>query len=694
MGKFGLQTLKNAEDLLTLFSQTISKLTQLRSDIQNSPASPSTLYKIDEISNICSIIADTSQAISELFPSEAWKTAGYSVQDQMIDIYSDLNHDKTIFTRLQALKSSENWQKLSETEKFFTDSVIRDLKKDGFGTPETASLIQRLQSQFIQNIRDSKSEVNAKFDEMESINIHYRPERLADKYSEDNLCLFNKQELTSILNYCKSPTLRPKIFEALSNLAKENYGVLDQLIKCRNSFSLSAGFQNFSHFALAHQSFPVMPDTLLNSLHRCSEALRPKLENEYSILLDQKALTEQVSRSNPVSLHPSDIPFYMQKHLDTSLTQTFPSYSSFHSIQKYFSISNILEGVKALLSVQFHLEAQIVPCPSSETWSNDIFKLNILHNNEPLGVIYLDLFERRGKSTSPAAKFNIVCGRKQTAAYEAQVPVVVLSTNFPKSSGLATNLHFSLADLGNQGVNFPMVQEFYHELGHALHSLCSQNEFQMYAGTRVPVDLAELPSHLFENFVTDYSFVKTWALHQDTKQPISEAYFSYISAQLHQFPAFRRHIQLSIALFDLYLHSSPDLSTAIRNFSSKLECKELKGNWFCSIEHFIEYGGCYYSYILDEALSSVVWETVYQKEAFNGKAGKLVYENLLSKGGSLDPQEQINRVFRPFLVQGEGLEKDVDPFYLMEFWFKGYFGSSALVSIDRLRAERQVFYKG
>lgn len=693
MGKFGLQNLRKAEDLLTLFSQTNSKLAQLRSDIQNSPPSQSTLYKIDEISNICSIIADTSQAISELFPSQAWKTAGFTVQDKMIDVYSDLNHDKSIYAGLFALKNSEDWQKLSETEKFFIDSVIRDLKKDGLGTPEAASMIQRLESQFIQNIRDSKSEVNVKFEEMESVNIHHRPERVGDKYNEENLCYFNKQELTSILNYCKSPTLRIKIFDALSYLAKENYEVLDQIVQSKNSFSLSAGFQNFSHFALAHQSFTVMPDSLLESLHRCSEVLRPKLENEYSILLDQKALSEQVSRANPVSLHPSDISFYMQKCLDNSLAEKFPSYSSFHSIQKYFSISNILEGVKTLLSVQFSLEASISPCPSDETWSNDIFKMTIFHNKEILGIVYLDLFERLGKSTSPAAKFNIVCARKKTEVSEGQVPVVVLSTNFPKASGASNNLYFSVTDLNNLGVNFPMVQEFYHELGHAMHSLCSQNEFQMYAGTRVPVDLAELPSHLFEHFATDYNFVKTWAVHQETKQPISEAYFSYISSQLHQYPAFRRHIQLSIALFDLYLHSSPDLSTAIKRFSSSLDCKELKNNWFCSVEHLIEYGSCYYSYILDEALSSVIWETVYQKQAFNNKAGKLVYDNLLSKGGSIDPQEQINRVFKPFLVQGEGLSRNVDPFYLMEFWFKGYFGSTALVSLDKLRAEREVFYK-
>lgn len=693
MGKFSLPTLKKTEDLISLFSETLKKLTQLHSEIENSPPSSSSLYKIDEISNICSTISDTSQAISELFPSDSWKSAGYSIQDKMIDIYSSLNHDKAIQSHLESLKSSENWKKLTQAEQFFTDSALRDLKKDGFGTPDTASSIQRLQSQFIQNLRDSKSQVNVKFEEMESINIHYRPERPNDKFEEENICHFNKQELIGILNYCKSPSLRPKIFESLSNFASENYQVLDSLVAKRHSFSQSAGFQNFSHFALAHQSFPVMPDVLLESLHRCSSALRSKLENEYAILLDQKALNEQVSRANPVSLHPSDIPFYMQKYLDQSLTKKFPSFSSFHSIQKYFTIFNILEGVKSLLSVQFNLESTLTECPPSETWSNDIFKLTIFHNNGILGVIYLDLFQRLGKSSSPAAKFNIVCGRKKNELYEKQIPIVVLSTNFPKSNEISQNLYFNLADLKTQGINFPMVQEFYHELGHALHSICSQNEFQMYAGTRVPVDLAELPSHLFEHFVTDYNFIKTWAIHQDTKSPISESYFSYTCSQLHQFPAFRRHIQLSIAIFDLYLHTSPNLSSALDQFSQKFPCPELQKNWFCSIEHFIEYGSCYYSYILDEALSSVIWETVFQKQTFNEKAGKLVYENLISQGGSIEPQEQINKVFRPFLVSGDGHERNVDPFYLMEFWFKGFFSDTALVSIDQLRAEHQVFFK-
>jgi intermediate peptidase len=373
------------------------------------------------------------------------------------------------------------------------------------------------------------------------------------------------------------------------------------------------------------------------------------------------------------------------------MVEKFPTYSSYHFAENYFTVFNVLEGVKALLEVQFGLQGDFVMCPSEETWSNDIVKGTLKKQGAVVGVIYFDLFQRPGKSSAPA-KFNIICGRGASKYFkEKQVPVVALSTNFPKNA--SDSLHVTMEDLKMKGMNFAMLQEFYHELGHSLHSISCSNEFQTYSGTRVPVDLAEIPSHVFEHFVTDFQFVKTWAVHKNSKELIEEGYFQYLLGRSQEFPALQRHMQLGVALFDLYLHSSPCLEKAVQMFETRHKSQEFQGNWFCSVEHFVEYGSCYYSYILDEAISNVIWETVYNKKTFNGNAGKVFFDQLLSQGGSIDPQKQINNLLKPFLIEDQSDSQDVDPFYLMEFWFKKFFADSQLVSLDKLRAENRVFYK-
>ena len=695
MGKFGIPLLKKPEDLISLFNSSISKISVIRSDLHSQALSSTALYKIDEISNLCSITSDTSTAISELFPSEPWKLQAFDVQDKMIDVFTELNHDKSISELLDRIKSDPLiWKSLNHSEKYFTGQLIQDLAKESFGSSETSINIQRLQFDFIQNIRQGETTLPVLFSELESIPSQFRPDRPDDKFPEVSNISFTKPSILQTLTYCSSPTLRPKLFTGLNNLASENRSILDTLIKQRNKASRSQGYQNFSHFALSHQAFPTQPDSLISKLKSCFALLEGKLQNEYSVLLDRKALEEQVSRQNPVSLYPSDFAYYLQKYLNSKMLEKFPNYSSFHLPENYFTVYNILEGFKALLFVQFSINAEIEICPLAETWSNDIIKLSLFSKGSKIGVLYLDLFQRANKSSAPAAKFNIMCGRGASGVYpDRQIPTVVVSTNFIKSRHASSSLQMDLTDLHSQGVNFPMLQELYHELGHALHSISSKSEFQTYSGTRVPVDLAEIPSHVFELFVTDYEFVKTWAIHKDRKEVIPEELFEYLLGRSKEFPALNRHGQLGIALFDLYLHTSESVEEAVHKFEEQHKCKEFVGNWFCSIEHFVEYASCYYSYILDEAISHVVWETVYNRKVFNDKAGKAIMQEVLEKGGSVEPQVQINNLFKPFLIKDQMEGSDVDTFYLMEFWFKKFFADTQMVSLEKLRAENRVFYK-
>lgn len=692
MGKFGLSSVKKAQDLAALYLHTVSKVQELRQAVYNLPPSLQLLHKIDEISNVCSITADAAQAVSELFPSEDWKKVAYHVQDKMFEIYDNLNHDTKIQKSIQDLKSSETWSTLTPSQQLFAHNLLRDLEKEGISSTSSTSLdIQRLQSEFSINIRKYKAEIQADFKEIEGIPSKYRPERQGDIYSPSTSILFSKSQLISSMNMCDKPNLRKKLFTGISSFAPENDKILEKLIETRYKFSKELGYANFSAFTLNYQSFPISPDNLLTKLFNCHEHLKWKLENEYAVLLDKKALEEQISRFNPVSLEPWDIPYYIQRILENQLTEKFPKYTSFHAAKNYFTVYNVLEGISSLLKVIFRVTIKIDMCPSEEAWSNDLIKLNFFDDgHEEIGVLYLDLFERKGKSQIPAAKFNIVCARGCSEKEGFQKPVAVLSCNFAKNEEIAHSIRMSIGDIKREGLSFAMLQEFYHEFGHALHSIFSQGEFQTYSGTRVPLDLGEIPSHVFEHFITDYEFVKTWAIHKDSKQPISHDLFNHYSSEIVQFPAFSHHIQLSLAIFDQLIHTENSLTNAVKAFEKNLEYRELQGKWYCSIEHFVDYASSYYSYVLDKSLSNVVWETIFQKDAFNEKAGQIIKEHLLKPGGNVPPQQQINNIFKPFLILDEkNPQQDVDPFYVMEYWYKNYFHNTQLISIEKMRAEKK-----
>ena len=182
-------------------------------------------------------------------------------------------------------------------QQFFTESMLRDLEKEGVShnTPTSLSIL-RLQSTFLYNIQTTTAAIDVNFNEIESVPVEYRSERIGDIYDQITRMEFSKPQLVASLSQCSSPTLRLKLFTEITNFCKENLEVINELLNKRQQFSKELGFANFSSYALNYQSFPTDPTGLIEQLIRCHSYIEPKLENEYAILLDRKALQEQESR--------------------------------------------------------------------------------------------------------------------------------------------------------------------------------------------------------------------------------------------------------------------------------------------------------------------------------------------------------------------------------------------------------------
>lgn len=198
------------------------------------------------------------------------------------------------------------------------------------------------------------------------------------------------------------------------------------------------------------------------------------------------------------------------------------------------------------------------------------------------------------------------------------------------------------------------------------------------SGTRVPTDLAELPSIFMESFSSSSLILPHLVAHHQTGARPPASLLDAHAAQRASFPALENAIQIHMALLDQGLHSiSPDLVQSGRFDSTRINREVTNGMGLLpfvegtspqvGFGHLFGYGASYYSYLFDRAIAGRVWDVVFkQGQVAEGGLGGLrdggerMKQELLKWGGGRDPWEMVGGVLGDDEVKrgdGRAMEK-------------------------------------
>ncbi len=159
---------------------------------------------------------------------------------------------------------------------------------------------------------------------------------------------------------------------------------------------------------------------------------------------------------------------------------------------------------------------------------------------EPVGVFLGDYYARPSKRSGAwMSSF-----RAQHKLGKGSKPVIVNVLNFARGAeGQPTLL--SIDD----------ARTLFHEFGHGLHGLLSDVTYPTLSGTNVTRDFVELPSQLYEHWLTRPEVLKKFATHHKTGKPMPDNLIKRIQASRTFNQGFATAEYVASALVDMDLHA-------------------------------------------------------------------------------------------------------------------------------------------
>uniref|UniRef100_A0A673C6I7 Mitochondrial intermediate peptidase n=1 Tax=Sphaeramia orbicularis TaxID=375764 RepID=A0A673C6I7_9TELE len=301
----------------------------------------------------------------------------------------------------------------------------------------------------------------------------------------------------------------------------------------------------------------------------------------------------------------------------------------------YLSLGSCMEGLNNLFTQLYGVSLMSEPPRAGEVWSDDVRKLAVVHETEGLlGYIYCDFFHRADKPHQDC-HFTIRGGRWCQETGQYQLPVVVLMLSLPLPTKSAPTL-----------LTPGMMENLFHEMGHAMHSMLGRTRYQHVTGTRCATDFAEVPSILMEYFATDYRVISQFARHYETGQPLPESMVARLCESKKVCGAADTQLQIFYAVLDQLYHSAPQnrsTTEILKEMQQKFYGLPYTPNtaWQLRFSHLIGYGAKYYSYLMSRAVASMVWKQCFVQDPLNRDMGERYRQEMLAHGGAKEPMLMV-----------------------------------------------------
>nr|OQO18802.1 hypothetical protein B0A51_14709 [Rachicladosporium sp. CCFEE 5018] len=648
---------------------------------------------LDRLSDLLCRVIDLSDFVRSVHPDREVQDAATQAYSMMFEYMNVLNTTPGLEMQLKKAASmpevSRGW---SEEERTVANILMKDFAKSAIHLPEAerqafvdlSNEVAQVGTEFVDNMAPETPYLRMQGHKLKGMDPMVV--RRLTKWGTSNVPTTGMPAALALRTVDDADT-RKEIYMANRTSAQDNLHRLEQMLTRRADLAKLSGYESFAHMAL-EDKMAKTPEAVLSFLHALSQDNKPRVADEMRDLLDLK-LADAHSSALPQTLEPWDRDYYTSRLVSTLRSRARTQ----DTLSAYFSLGTVMQGLSRLFHRLYNL--RLVPHETlpGETWNPDVRRLDVIDDTEGhIAVIYCDLFGREGKSPNPA-HFTLRCSRRVTAEEIAEAASLPSSSGFPDAlsaanDGLATSFNGNDNNAPYQLPTIALICDFpsspssrptllshrdlttlFHEMGHALHSICGRTALQNVSGTRCATDFAELPSVLMESFASDPEVLALYARHWETDAPLDPGRVRERVEAERRCAGAEVEGQVCMGVLDQRLHSSwppvPASSSTMastqvyhdvwRQYSTLPEPHGT--SWQGFFGHLYGYGATYYSYLFDRAIAGKVWSDVFQRSgrgALDPAAGAKFREEVLRWGGGRDGWRCVGGVLEDGVVREGG----------------------------------------
>ena len=410
---------------------------------------------------------------------------------------------------------------------------------------------------------------------------------------------------------------------------RDNRPLVAEMVKLRAEKAALLGYDSFAHFKLDN-TMAKTPQNVRSLLETVWEKARDRAAEETAELA---SLIAAEGRNHEVA--PWDWRHYSEKaraaRYDFNEAEIKPYLQLEKMIEAAFHTAQELFG----LTFRQHDGVNI--------YHPDVRVFEVLDANGSRVAIFLgDYFARPSKRSgawmSEFQEQHKLAGDRND---EHQTAIVVNVMNFAKAPAGEPVL-----------ITMDDARTLFHEFGHALHGMLSDVTYPSISGTSVHRDFVELPSQLYEHWLTVPEVLQRFAVHHQTDEAIPQALLDKMRAAEKFNKGFANVEFTSSALVDMAFHAlDPEQAANIDPVA--FEAEVLAGLQMPAAIvmrhatlHFSPvfagdgYSAGYYSYMWSGVRDADAFQAFTEVgEPFDAAMAEKLRRYIYSSGGSMDPEE-------------------------------------------------------